>query len=293
MQVKEFVDLAQSWERHLRASGAKPATIDVYLRAVRMYAAHAGLDAEVSRATLVDFLADLTERSSPATVRVRSRSLTLFCAWLVAEDELPDNPLRDYKPPKVSTAPVPLLSEDQLTAMLLAAKSESDDFGRRRSEAILRVFLDTGCRLSEVAGLALADVDLNAETVTVRGKGDRLRRVPVGSRTLAALDRYVRTRRRHRHAAEAGLWLGIRGPLGDDGVDAVLRRLADRAGVEGFHAHRLRHTFAHRWLAAGGQERTLMTVAGWSSPAMLARYGNSLAEQRAMDEAKRLELGQL
>jgi hypothetical protein len=49
VRVAEFVDLAQSWERHLRASGAKPATIEVHLRAVRQYAEHAGPDAEVSR----------------------------------------------------------------------------------------------------------------------------------------------------------------------------------------------------------------------------------------------------
>jgi site-specific recombinase XerD len=293
VDVAGFADLSRSWERHLRASGSKPTTVEVYLRAVRQYAEHAGAKAEVDRSTLVDFLADLAGRSSAATVRVRSRALSLFCGWLVAEEELPDNPLRDYKAPKVNIAPVPLLTEDQLTAMLLATRGEADEFARRRAEAILRVFLDTGCRLSEVANLRLADVDLNAETLAVRGKGDKVRRVPVGSRTLAALDRYVRTRRKHRLAAEGALWLGLRGPLGDDGVDTILRRLADRAGVEGFHAHRLRHTFAHRWLAAGGQERNLMAVAGWSSPAMLARYGASLAEQRAMDEAKRLELGQL
>jgi integrase/recombinase XerC len=118
VQVTELVDLAQSWERHLRASGAKPTTIEVYLRAVRQYAEHAGPTADVDRASLVDFLATLAERASPATVRVRSRALTLLCGWLVAEDELTDNPLRDYRPPKVSTAPVPLLSEDQLRIAL-------------------------------------------------------------------------------------------------------------------------------------------------------------------------------
>jgi len=119
VEVSELVDLAQSWERHLRASGAKPTTIEVYQRAVRQYAEHAGPAADVNRGSLVDFLATLAVRSSPATVRVRSRALTLFCGWLVAEEEMPDNPLRDHKPPKVSTAPVPRLSEEQLTSMIM------------------------------------------------------------------------------------------------------------------------------------------------------------------------------
>src|SRR5512144_698586 len=118
--------------------------------------------------------------------------------------------------PVAGTEPVPLLSDDQLRGMLRACRDERDEFHRRRAEAMLRIFLDTGCRLNEVAQISLADVDLRAETVVVHGKGGRNRRVPVGSTALAALDRYVRTRRRHPRAGETALWLGIRGALTDD-----------------------------------------------------------------------------
>lgn len=291
MDVAEFVELAESWERHLRASGVKPATIDVYGRAVRQYAEHAGPDAEVSRASLVGFLAAKAEHAAPATVRVRARALSLFCGWLTDEGELDANPLERYRPPVVNTAPVPLLTDAELAAMLAAARAEPDEFTRRRAEALLRTFIDTGCRLSEVVGLTVADVDLRREHVVVHGKGSKDRPVPLGPKTLAAVDRYLRARRKHPSTATPALWLGQRGPLGDDGVDRVLRRLADRAGVEHFHVHRLRHTFAHRWLSRGGQERGLMTIAGWSSPEMLARYGKALAQERALEEARRLNLG--
>jgi site-specific recombinase XerC len=293
VRVTDMVDLTPSWGRHLRATGAKPATITVYTRAVHMYAAHALSDAEVTRSSLVAFLAGLAERSSPSTVRVRFRSLSLFLDWCVAEGELPANPLHGLKPPAAAVPSTPTLTEDELTAMLKATKIERDEFHRRRAEAILRVFLDTGCRLSEVATIDLASVDLKTETLTVTGKGEKVRQVPVGTKCADALDRYLRARRKHPAAADEALWLGIRGRLGQDGVDRVLRILADRAGVDGFHAHRLRHTFAHRWLRAGGQERGLMIVAGWSSPDMLARYGTSLQVERAHDEARRLGLGEL
>ena len=293
MEITELVDLAPSWARHLRATGAKPGTLEVYLRAVRQYAEHAGPDAEVDRTTAVEWLADLAGHASPSTVRSRFRALSLFFTWCVAEGELPANPLAGMKPPTATVPMTPTLTEDQLLGMLKATRLERDEFHRRRAEAILRVFLDSGCRLSEVAGLRVVDVDLKTEMLTVMGKGSRERRVPIGTRCADALDRYLRVRKRHRLAAAESLWLGIRGPMAQDGVDRVLRNLADRAGIEGFHAHRLRHTFAHRWLKAGGQERGLMTVAGWSSPQMLARYGASLAEERAVEEARRLGLGDL
>lgn len=77
---------------------------------MRQYAAHAGPDAEVIRATLVTFLADLTARCSPATVRVRSRALSLFCGWLVAEDAATGGASRTPCPTSAGSTPcVPTL----------------------------------------------------------------------------------------------------------------------------------------------------------------------------------------
>jgi len=68
---------------------------------------------------------------------------------------------------------------------------------------------------------------------------------------------------------------------------------AARAGIDGFHPHRMRHTAAHRWLAAGGSEGGLMAVAGWTRPDMLMRYTQAQAASRAAEEARRLGLGEL
>lgn len=293
MITADLPDLCDDWVRHLRASGRPQSTILVYLRPVRGYIAATPPDAPVDRRHLVEYLSALSATVAPATARVRFRALSLFMTWLEHEGELDANPLRNMTPPAAPLVPVPTLSEDQLTRMLKACKLEVDEFHRRRAEALLRVFIESGCRLGEVEGLTLDGVDLDAGMLTVLGKGNRLRRVPLGPRTADAIASYRRARKRHRLASSPALWLGLHGPLGQDGIDKVLRRLADRAGVEGFHVHRLRHTYAHRFLKAGGQERSLMTLAGWSSPAMLARYGASLQEERSLDEARRLGLGEL
>ncbi|SFU01268.1 Phage integrase family protein [Geodermatophilus amargosae] len=72
-----------------------------------------------------------------------------------------------------------------------------------------------------------------------------------------------------------------------DGARDVLHLRVAQAGVADVHPHRFRHTFAHRWLAGGGQERDLRMLAGWRIEDMLSRYAASTAVERA-HEAHRL-----
>ena len=98
----------------------------------------------------------------------------------------------------------------------------------------------------------------------------------------------------HRLAASEALWLGDRGKrFSYDALHKTLKERAARPGWTGFHPHRLRHTAAHRWLAAGGSEGGLMAVAGWTRPDMLMRYTKAQASARAAEEARGLNLGEL
>ena len=69
-------------------------------------------------------------------------------------------------------------------------------FAERRDLAIIRLFVDTGMRLSELAGLRVEDLDFEAEVAGVLGKGRRLRACPFGNKTALALQRYLRERAR-------------------------------------------------------------------------------------------------
>ena len=290
--------LLNSWEINLLAENKSPTTITSYLRGVRLYLEwcerneHA---VELTRVQIQQYAAELIAAGKEAnTVRLRLASLRQFARWLIAEGELPDDPLLGLKPPKIPTKLVHGLSDEQLRALIKACKGPS--FRDKRDEAIVRLMAETGLRASETVALTVADIQpLKAGVVAVqRGKGMRGRAAPFGPQTAAALDRYLRARRAHKLANGPALWLGVGGKkFAYFGLNDTLRDRAKRAGIEGFHLHLMRHTAATRWLRAGGSEGGLMAIAGWSTRDMIDRYAGASASERAADEARGLGLGEL
>jgi len=161
----------------------------------------------------------------------------------------------------------------------------------RRDEAIIRLLLDCGLRVSELCGLRLTDVNLDQEMAIVTGKGNKVRPVYYSARTTAALDRYLRMRGAQRWNHLDAFFLTQRGAMSPDGVRERMQVRGAMAGIEDLHPHRFRHTFAHDFLMAGGQERDLKRLAGWSSDIMLERYGASVADERAKAAAHRMKRG--
>jgi len=296
MSQPNLAVLLGSWELSLRAERKSPATVKAYTTGVLQYlawCAEADAPAVLDRRQVARFVDSLLTRGvQPSTARARQLGIRRFSAWLAEEGELDADSLLGIKAPKLDTKVIEPLTDTQIKAMLKACAGK--DLRERRDEAILRLMVETGARAGEVAALEVADVDLReGDAIVRRGKGGKGRSVPFGPQTALAIDRYLRVRRTHSLADRSpALWLGDRGkPFNYDGLHKSLRMRAAVAGVDGFHPHRLRHTAAHRWLAAGGSEGGLMAVAGWKRPDMLMRYTAAQASARAADEARNLNLG--
>jgi site-specific recombinase XerD len=300
----ELAALVPSWEIHLRAERKSEGTLRTYLAGVRPYLSwchHTGGD-PLDRAALRLWTNELLDSGrSAATAKTRMMGVRHFTRWLADEGEIDADPFAGVRPPKVDQPVVPILTDQQLRALVNACQPPGDEkqglpsLRHRRDEAMVRLMFETGMRASECINLEVGDVDLTGRTVTVRrGKGGRGRTVPFGPEAARALDRYVRVRRLHRLADGPRLWLGDRGRLlAYNGLYWALGQRATAAGIEGFHPHMLRHTSADRWLAKGGSETGAMAMHGWSSLEMLQRYGRANREQRAIEEARDLNLGEI
>jgi site-specific recombinase XerD len=291
-----IADLLDDWRVHLRARNRRPETIKSYLVVARAFAdhlskiGHPATPAAIKREHVEHYEADMADRVSAATVAKHHRSLQQLFRWLVDDGEIPSSPMANMRPPAVPEQPVPVLSTEALRKLL--ATCNGNTFHNRRDEAILRLLADTGMRAGELIGLTVDDIDKELSVAFVMGKGGRGRAVPYGPKTGEALRRYTRARSKHPRASwEKSLWLGKRGPLTDSGLRQLLERRCDDAGLPHIHPHQFRHTFAHRWRLAGGDDDSLMRLVGWRTREMLHRYGSSVADVRAVEAYRRLDLG--
>jgi site-specific recombinase XerD len=291
-----------SFGRHLRAVNLTPATQRTYLASLSRLAGFLetrGMPTDVAgirREHLEAFMADQLARYTPATAANRYSGIRPFFTWLVEEGEIGESPMARMRKPRLPEH-LPAILTDQALLRLLHV-CDGPGFNDRRDLAIIRTFMATGARLSEIAHLRWTpsdpdtnDVDLDTRVLRVMGKGRRERAVHIGDKAVRALDRYLRARVRHRLAHLPWLWIGEKGPVTDSGISQMLRRRGREAGVPDLHAHLFRHTFAHEALTSGLHEGELMALAGWRSREMLSRYAKSGEGERAISAARRVRLG--
>jgi site-specific recombinase XerD len=295
-QITAFVP---SWQLALEAATKSPRTIRSYLDSVR--ALHGFLTAQGMPADVEDVAAEhirafiLAEekRTSAASAAVHFRNLRVYFGWLDSEGERANpNPMTRVEGPKVTKKAKALFTEDELTRLLKTCPGTS--FIDRRDTAILRVLIDTGMRVSGLAGLrydsdedSRNDVFLSQCRLRMRLTGGDETWVPIGKKAAAALDRYIRARVKHPQSGSPWLWLGVQGHntahMTDSGIRDMVGRRGEQAGIQNVHPHRFRRSFADKWLADGGSTDDLMHITGWKTHDVIREYTKARGIARAHD----------
>jgi len=249
---------------------------------------------QITETTICNWLAFLAQaptargsQRSASTVETYARSARAFFGWLVERGMLSCSPMSERAFPRTSV-PLPHVVSpatfDQAMRVGFPCKGKAPGAKRMaaRDQALLWVLFETGMTVSEVCALRMADLDQQTGSLRVRGKGGQERQMPLGATCLSHLRAYLKQMEpttksglARRHAGGDPLF-GSREkqPLTRNGVTMVFARFRTRAGLSDttMSPQMLRHSFALRYLQAGGNPRGLQALLGYEGMAPVRQY---------------------
>ena len=296
--VEEFV-------RHIRDGRNLSAhTVAAYQRDLRefsrfldaQYGAEAWTWGGVDRLALRSYLGHLNrKRLARRSIARKLSAVRSFFRYLHREEYVEANPARAVRSPKLERHLPGWLTRADAERLFGAAEARAAEggFHALRDLAILETFYAAGVRLSELRGLDVADLDLIADTVRVRGKGRKERIVPLGAAAVTAIRRYEPRRAEVLAAAAApdrnALFVSERGRrLSARQVQNVVAGMLQAIDEgDGVSAHSLRHSFATHLLDAGADLMSVKEMLGHASLSTTRIYTHTSKERlkRVYDQA--------
>jgi len=219
---------------------------------------------EVDEACIRHFLAQRHRQQISARSSQRELSaLRSFFNYLITEQQMHYNPAQVVQAPKAKRSLPKTLDVDQMQQLV---EIKADTPLAVRDKAILELFYSSSLRLSELVNLDLAQLDLIQALVTVTGKGNKTRRVPIGSKAINALRAWLDIRKGYLKDEKAAVFLSERGSrLSHRSIQQRLRHWARVQGMPSHvHPHMLRHSFASHILESSGDLRAVQELLGHS-----------------------------
>jgi integrase/recombinase XerD len=225
------------------------------------------------------FIAHEMERKHPYTGEPLSSEsvakayavVRTFCRWLYDQGFTETCVTNRTKPPRTDHNLPEALTNEEINKIF----EYLDIHCTFRDKVIWEFFLDTGCRLSEVAGLNIDDVNLQEGWAKVFGKGRKEGIVPLGNKLCGDLHRYI-VKYRQAPDSEPALFVSNRTPhqrLTKGGLASLIKRVHKAVGVTGkYGPHKLRHTMATQFISNGGDIAILRRILRHSDIKVIQRY---------------------
>ena len=250
--TESLSDLRARFTQSLQASGRAHATVIAYSKDVEQITQFLA-----KKESSVDELSDITsndleefkellktQRYTGKSISRKINAIKSFFRYLIAEGLIKDNPAEVVAHPKFDLEPPRILSKLEYRALRDACRSDL------RIYAIVEVLLQTGLRISELAVMQLADLDLDRNLILIKPQNSReSRRVPLNTAAKTALDEYLKVRPRAREKT-VFLTKTCR-PFLVRNIRTALDRYFRLAGIKDSKVNDLRHTFIVEQLKAG------------------------------------------
>jgi len=293
LKVSGSQGLVTEFLTHLeKERGQSPNTIGAYRRDLEAFVEfcnrYYGGDwdfTRVDRLGLRGFLGEFERKGLARRTAARALSaVRSFYRYLQVHHDLARNPLRAVKSPKLEKRLPRHLRIEETERIFESAESAASDgeFENLRDLAMLELFYSSGIRLSELRGLNLGSVDLLADQVKVLGKGRKERIVPVGSRAVKALRKYLASREgiALKGPDRQAVFVSRRGRrLSPATIQRRIHRVYAAGGARGFRVHSLRHTFATHMMDAGADLRSVQEMLGHASLSTTQIYTHTSVER--------------
>ena len=268
--ANEFADYLQA------ARGYSPNTVKAYAVDVQDLIAHLAKFeihqcADVKLDHLREWLYLADQRGlAKSTLARKSAAIRTFAAWLTKNEFIESDFAQRLKSPKASRSLPTVVSRDTLEKIFDALSEVALDENPNGIRDLLTIELlyATGCRVSELVGLNLEDVDLSRNIMRVLGKGAKQRMVPFGEPARKALDRWLAVGRSQFANDKSGsaLLLNSRGQrLGVRQVFALVASLTVGTPTGAAGPHALRHSAATHLLDGGADLRAVQELLGHAS----------------------------
>jgi integrase/recombinase XerC len=234
----------------------------------------------IDAASVRQFVVSLHGKNNAATVARKLSAMRTFFRFLQRQKVVTADPLSGISGPKINQLIPVFLTVDEVF-LLLETPNENDTF-MFRDRAILEILYSTGMRVAELVSRDLRHLDFETEMLTVRGKGNKERMVPVGRPAREAVQVWLSHRQqlmqeragRGREPEKEALFLNSRGGrLTTRSVERIVRAYGERSGIpQTVTPHALRHSFATHLLEMGADLRSVQELLGHASLSTTQRY---------------------
>ncbi|MDO9231657.1 MAG: tyrosine-type recombinase/integrase [bacterium] len=238
---------------------------------------------KLARGSIRSFLVFLSEKNNqPITRRRKLTSLKNFFGFLENESLMKNSPAKNIAMPKVKEKEPSYLTESELKKLIKVVRDDKSKH-KKRNELMIKIFIETGIRISELTNLSIEDIDTEAKTIIVKRKGGQKQSIPINTE----LAKNIKQLSKGKKISEPLFMSSFKKRITQRRVGMLVQKYLKLAGItkSNISVHSLRHSFCSRLLEKGVNLKTIQILAGHKNISTTERYLH-IAKSRLRKEVR-------